>query len=458
MMNPSLRELPGIPPSYVGFLEGIPAQEGQVLPERPEREALLSRCRSLLSRMPPDAIVPGLTEKAAPAVPGNRPISEHIERVARRSAVVIGTSADVADFSASLVPLLKCLTAIKLADEISLEGSPAVPLLWLDAAAHAQEDRETNRNQTDSQEAENRRDHRAGIDLISYLSQKSEEALNNDFNVDGSRLVLSRLMREFGLVVVDSTAIRRLLSGRGELEEWRQQVASVGETEGERGGAREKPGRYPVTSDRAVDAVLLRFSVPLAAEVVGPEDYEPALHIGNLVGSAGRAKPFLWPRVSATIVDRRSCRIMVKFKLQLPALLHGGETLSERRGSARTAPDVLNRLEMLAGTIRRCVDDISARAAPDSRAVRRIQAAGSRMLYQLRKLAVRSSQFADAHRDIAARQLEELCRKVAPGGELQERKVGALQFLSVYPASVLQALYLKIDVWDLKHQLIVGLD
>jgi uncharacterized protein YllA (UPF0747 family) len=204
--------------------------------------------------------------------------------------------------------------------------------------------------------------------------------------------------------------------------------------------------------------VLLRLALPLGAEIVGPEDYDTAVLVGNLVGSAGNAKPFLWPRVSATVVDRRSCRTMEKFRLELPDLLQGSVALSERLGIDRTASDVSNRLESLAENIRRRIDDICARAARDPRAVRRIRASGSRMHHQLRKLAVRSRQLADAHHDIAARQFEGLCSRVAPGGGLQEGRLSATQFLSAYSGSILQALSRKIDVWDLKHQLIVGLD
>jgi len=80
------------------------------------------------------------------------------------------------------------------------------------------------------------------------------------------------------------------------------------------------------------------------------------------------------------------------------------------------------------------------------------------MLYQLRKLVVRSRQSADAHHDIAARQFEGLCSRVAPGGGLQEGRLSATQFLSAHSGSILQVLSRRIDVWDLKHQLIAGLD
>jgi hypothetical protein len=79
------------------------------------------------------------------------------------------------------------------------------------------------------------------------------------------------------------------------------------------------------------------------------------------------------------------------------------------------------------------------------------------MLYQLRKLAVRSRLSADAHQDTMARQFEMLCNRIGPGGELQEQRLSATQLVSAHSESILAVLYRKIDVWDVRHQLI-GLD
>jgi hypothetical protein len=457
MVNANLKDLPGFSPSYIGFVEGATIH-GQVLPDRPEKGALLSRCRSTLNWMQRSAATSEMLVKAAPIVTGSRLWSESIGKLKNCSAVVVGGSADAAEFSSSLAPLLRCLTVIKLAHEISREDVPAVPLVWVGASAQVQEYGGGISDSVEPRPAGKRNAGSLGPDLINYSNNRSEPTSGKDINSDSSRDVLMQLARDFGLILVDSASVRVALSGGVESEDLWRRVASISVGETDDSSNHNRSGRDPATPGRPRDALLFRLSVPAGAQVVGPEDYDTALLVRSLVGSAGRPEPFLWPRVSATFVDRRSVRAMERYKLGLPDLLQGNVAQSKRLGFDRTASDISSRLEGLAGTIRRRIDEIGVRAARDPRAVRRIRTSGSKMLYQLSKLAMRSRRFADAHQDTAARQLERVCGLVAPGGGLQERGLGTLQFLSQYPESVLEVLYRKINVWDLKHQIIVGLD
>ena len=457
MTNPSLRDLPGFPSPYLGFLEGIP-EPGHIPPNRPEKGPLLSRCGAASRRAPPPAVILELARKVAPTASGSCLWSENIEKLERHRAVVIGASADAAGFNTSLLPLLRCLTAIRLAAEISLDGVSAVPLLWLNTAHRQQVDNAKEAGKVGPVQASSGQLRESGGNLVDYMNNGSKVSTNLDLYPNGCREVIMRLVHELGLVVIDSASTGFVLNHTPELSELRQRVIRICRQESAGQTVDDEPGCDPVIPGQTSVAVLLRLALPLGAEVVGPEDYDTAVQVGNLVGSAGNAKPFLWPRVSATVVDRRSCRTMEKYRLELPDLFRGGVAMSERLGIDRTASDVSNRLELLAGNIRRRIDDICLRAARDPRAVRRIRASGSRMLYQLRKLAVRSRQSADAHQDIAARQFEGLCSRVAPGGGLQEGRLSATQFLSAHSGPILQALSRRIDVWDLKHQLIAGLD
>jgi len=451
MVNPSFRDLPGFSSSYLEFLEGMP-EPGHIPPDHPDRGLLVSRCRSASSQAP-GAAVSVLEWKEALTTSGGPLWSDNIEKLESRTGVVVGASAHAADFNASLIPLLKCLTAIKLAAELRYDGVPAVPLLWLDTPACVRVNGEKNHGRIEPQQAAGPQVGMTEINLTECFNKANTSSINKDLNSNDDHGLLRRLVDEFGLVLVDSGSIVLALKHRPELGDLWRRVISVWE--------RESGGRavdYGSGCDPVCDAVFLRLAVPAGAEVVGPEDYDQAVLVNRLVGSAGSTRPLLWPRVSATIIDRRSRRTMEKFKLELPDLLQGSVALSGRLGFDRSAWDVAVRLEGLAGNIGRRIDEICARAARDPRAVRRIRTSGSKMLYQLRKLAVRSRQFADAHRDIAVRQFEGLCGRVVPGGELQERRLSATRYLSMHPGSILQTLNRKIDVWDLKHQLIIGLD
>ncbi|MBP1600549.1 MAG: Bacillithiol biosynthesis BshC [Acidobacteria bacterium] len=319
MLNPSLRELPGFPSPYLGFLEGI-SEPGHIPPNRPEKGPLLSRCGAASRQTPPPAVIFELARKVAPTASGSCLWSENIEKLERHRAVVIGASADAAGFNASLLPLLKCLTAVRLAAEISLDGVSAVPLLWLDTAHRPQVDKEKEDGKVGPVQASSGQPRESRGNLVGYINNLSKVSTNIDLYPNGCCEVIMRLVHELGLVVIDSASTGFVLNHAPELSELRQRVIRICRQESAGQTVDDEPGCDPVIPGQTSAAVLLRLALPLGAEVVGPEDYDTAVQVGNLVGSAGNAKPFLWPRVSATVVDRRSCRTMEKYRLELPDL------------------------------------------------------------------------------------------------------------------------------------------
>jgi uncharacterized protein YllA (UPF0747 family) len=459
MENPSLKGLPGFSASYVGFVEGVPVQ-GNVPPDRPEKNLLLSRCRAALSQMHPCAAVSEIMKEETSIVAGGRTWSENIVRLEHRSAVVVATSADATGFSRSLVPLLKCLTVVKLASELNRRDIAAVPLLWV-TLGRVRDNDVNNGGRLDHPGNVSRPAGDSRNKLIDYFNISSEASLKSDIYRNQICDLLAWLARDFGLVSVDSSSVGLRLDRSPGLEGLRRKVSTLCERESKGRAVLDVAGDDSDASSQhpagLSGALLLRLSLPATAEVIGPEEFASAAILSNLIGAAGMPKPFLWPRVSATIVDQRSRRTMAKFGLGLPDVLKGSAALLRGLEIDLSASEVSSRLEALAGHIRAGIAEISAKASGDPRIGRRVQASGSKILYQLRKIAVRSRQSADAQHDIAARQLEDLCSRILPGGALQESRLSSTKFLSMHSESVLQVLYRKIDVWDLNHQLI-GLD
>jgi hypothetical protein len=153
-------------------------------------------------------------------------------------------------------------------------------------------------------------------------------------------------------------------------------------------------------------------------------------------------------------VDRRSSRTMAKYGLELPDVLQGSAALLGRFPVEQDAARVLELLEGLAGMVESRISDLSARAAGDARTVGKVRASGSRMIYQVRKLAERFRLSAGIRREIAGRQIGRVCSHIGPGGDLQERGFSAAEFISAYPEPGLARLYSEINVWEFRHQLI----
>ena len=460
MENPSLRDLPGFTSSYLGFVEGAPAP-GPLSPDHPRKELLFSRCRAASRQIPLCAVASQTIREETPIFARSRRWSENVERLESSSAVVVGVSADTATFSTSLVPLLKCLTAIKLAGEISREGIPAVPLLWVDFPDWTAGSNTKNSDNAEANRAGIRESDNPLIKLTNDFNNTLEVLLNNELyraKIDG---ILKWLIDEFGLVLVNPRTVGLRLIRKPDFEDQRRLASGLCEQAWKGPEAFDGAGSDSVVTgpekERLSVALLLRFSLPVAAEVVAPDDLARTALLSHLAGRAGLVKPFLWPGISATIVDQRSRKIMDKFRLQLPDVLRGSAVLLLRLENDRGAAAVSGRLEALAGSIQVRIAELYTRASGDPRIARRIQASGSRMLYQLRKLAVRARLSADAHQDTMARQFEMLCNRIGPGGELQEQRLSATQLVSAHSESILAVLYRKIDVWDVRHQLI-GLD
>jgi uncharacterized protein YllA (UPF0747 family) len=455
----NLRALPGFPPAYLKFVEGDSAP-GPITADYPEKETLLSRCKAASRQTLLCAAVCQAIREEVPALVSSDQWSENLGKLESRAAVVVGASAAAGDFTASLAPLLKCLTAIKLATEISREGVAAVPILWLrDEKGLKTDPAEMNRSSAEGgMRSAGRQGYGSGTILTNNFRERSELSSKIDLYNKQVIQVLTRLVGEFGIVPVGEAAVGRRLSATREFGELRRQAAALLEQAPD--GASQSQAEASGSGDRGLEnegvaaALAVRLCLRDAAEVVGPEDLARMASTGRLFAAAGRVKPLLWPRVSATIVDQRSTRIMAKYGLELPDVLQGSAALLGRFPVEQGAARVLELLEGLAGMIESRISDLSARAAEDARTVGKVRTSGSRMLYQVRKLAERLRLSAGIRREIAGRQIERVCSHIGPGDDLQERGFSAAEFISAYPEPALARLYSEIDVWELKHQLI----
>jgi hypothetical protein len=450
----NLRVLPGFPPAYLKFVEGDSA------PVSMTKETLLSRCKAASRQTLLCAAACEAIREEVPALISRDEWLENLRKLESCAAVVIGASAAAGDFTVSLAPLLKCLTAIKVAAEISREGLAAVPVLWLrDEKGLKTSPAEMKRSSTESGVGSpEKQGDGAGKTLTKNSREVTETPSKIDLHSKQVIEVLTHLVGGFGMVPVGEAAVGTRLSATREFGELRRQAAALLEqapdeppqSRAEASGS-DDPG---LKNGGAAAALIVRLCLPEAAEVVGPDDFAEMESIGRLLAAAGRSKPLLWPRVSATIVDRRSSRIMAKYGLELPDALQGSAALLGRFPVEQDAARVLELLEGLAGMIESRISDLSARAAGDARTVGKVRASGSRMLYQVRKLAERFRLSAGIRREIAGRQIGRVCSHIGPGGDLQERGFSAAEFISAYPEPGLARLYSEINVWEFRHQLI----
>lgn len=168
----------------------------------------------------------------------------------------------------------------------------------------------------------------------------------------------------------------------------------------------------------------------------------------------GRVTPVL-PRFSATLLDARAQRLMTKYRVALPDLLHGPEDFRELL-ALRSIPGELD------SDFTAAEDAVSASLAKISGSLEKLDPtlvgaagrAGSKMLYQLRRLRARAGKAQLRRNEEASRHADWLSSALFPNKNLQEREVAGVSFLARNGRELLQKLYQATQSNCPDHQVI----
>lgn len=206
--------------------------------------------------------------------------------------------------------------------------------------------------------------------------------------------------------------------------------------------------------------VLLRpvvqdFLLPTIAYTGGPAEVAYFAQAAVVYEEVlGRVTPVL-PRFSATLVDARAQRLLAKYRVSLPDLFHGPEAFRELL-ALRSIPGEMD------GDFLAAEEAVQASVAKvgvslgklDSSLVEAAGRAGSKMLYQLRRLRARAGKAQLRRNDEVSRHADWLSAVLFPNKSLQEREIAGVSFLARHGRELLPRLYeaAKSDCPD--HQLI----
>jgi uncharacterized protein YllA (UPF0747 family) len=168
----------------------------------------------------------------------------------------------------------------------------------------------------------------------------------------------------------------------------------------------------------------------------------------------GLQPPVVWPRVSATIMDTRTRKLLEKYQLRFEDLFAGPEALLQQLLDSKLHPDTVERFNTLRAEVEKRLSAVVAALPPEDKSLSPIvDTSRSKMLYQLGKLQERFEAARTLRKEAMTRQLDRLCKSLAPERQLQENIAG-VEFLVRYSRTLLAELYDKIDVWNQEHQII----
>jgi uncharacterized protein YllA (UPF0747 family) len=470
------RELQGFPELFADFAEGIPAAR-ELFRCVPNAENLRSQALSAQEKNVSRSHLCELLEIQALEFGCPAPVLANIDKLGSDGTVVVVATLHAELLGGSLASWLSIVTAARLAAWLNEQKIPAVPLCWLDSTTLPFNVRTVllSRDGPVRIELDTASFLRGQIppSMVSVLTETAcileidpaeSELLQTlqtaytpgtEISIAWGRAIAS-LFGSFGIVLFRSSVaedMRESISSG--LDEGMDSCLTQCEKSVHAAGYMMPKGYHGGTQvARCAIGLLQGALLPVAAHVISEDDSYDFV-CSQAVCHPSPSRPALaWPRVSATLLDARSRKIMSRYGLALPELFGGPEAVAHRMMQELATGENLDRIDRLQADLHGQLAELQSLIPKDDRIKVRIERARRRMLYQIEKAKGRLSEFRARRQQSLARQLARLCSTIAPLGSRQEKETAAFQLMLRYSPSLPQTLYEKVNPFLFEHQLI----
>jgi bacillithiol synthase len=175
--------------------------------------------------------------------------------------------------------------------------------------------------------------------------------------------------------------------------------------------------------------VLQDYWLPTLAYIGGPAEIayfaQAAVVYEKLLG---RITPIL-PRMSATLIEPRIERLLLKYEVELPELFHGECQLRDCLAARSLPPELKDDFELARRAVQVNLQRISESLRKlDPTLVEAAERAASKVGYQVNRLEKRAAQAELRRSEILARHAAQIENALYPNKSLQEREIAALYF------------------------------
>ncbi len=206
--------------------------------------------------------------------------------------------------------------------------------------------------------------------------------------------------------------------------------------------------------------VLLRpvvqdFLLPTIAYAGGPAEVAYFAQAGVVYQElVGRITPVL-PRFSATVVDARAQRLLRRYQISVADLFHGEELARELLALRSLPAELQAQFERGEQSVARSLEEIrNSLARLDPTLGGAAGRAGSKMLFQLRRLSKRAGLAQARRQQEIERHARWLSSAVYPHKNLQERQLAGIWFLARHGLELLHTLYEAARAGCPDHQIV----
>ena len=366
--------------------------------------------------------------------------------------------------------ILKCLTTIRLCEELAKDGINAIPICWVNAdSPPAFSNGSVSLMDADGEIHSMEISHSETIpvhfsDLISQVRKFGGGDFDNgvlgilesaflpghSFSSASARLI-SAMMEPWGMIVCDPGApeFRPIVSETVAQLQTRNLQFLMRDTAATLAGLGYGP--FPETG---IPASLIQSSLfPAVARVVDPLEICSLANVLPVFEEIGLVQPVIWPEGSATVGDARSRRTLSRYNLNLVQLYSGEEEVLRglRESSPRAAA---GKLRSIKSEVETRILQLKSLMPEESDFSERADSCKEKILYQIGRLEHLVDASLNAKERTASLHIHQVCNLLAPNGRLQERELAAIQIPLRYTIEGLRRLYEKLDILNFEHQLI----
>jgi uncharacterized protein YllA (UPF0747 family) len=470
-------ELPGIPRNWIEFAAGInrrlssmPASNQlQFLAENKDEVRRQACGRELLAR---------LLSADYQSIPART--RQNMQRLQDTKSVVVAADLRASLFGGPMGQMLKCMTLIKICEDLLNSGVSAVPVCWISAGAQVH----------DSQWSVNVMDHDGGLhgmhlsapdgtvllpdnplpqDSVSALISKIEKIGRGSFDnrvlkilraaynpkatlISASARFLTDLMGEWGLVVLHPQ-VESLVSISDEaLKPFETGIARIQSRCGERESESAAEDRIVTSLKAAFPNRLLRsFMMPVIANIVDFNELDSFAEVLPVFDELGYVQPKLWPCVSATIVDARARRTLEKYNLNLDEFFSGKDEILKSITISHFVSEKLKDLEL---EVEKRMAEMNAHVPDPAEFLKMRDSSQERVIYQIRKLRNRFESADSRKKETMGRHVRHAGNLLAPNRQMQQNQLSMLGFLLHHTQAILGFLHEKLDIFNFNHQIL----
>ncbi len=202
--------------------------------------------------------------------------------------------------------------------------------------------------------------------------------------------------------------------------------------------------------------VLQDYWLPTLAYIGGPAEVAYFAQVGVVYQKLlGRITPIV-SRLSASLIEQRIGRLLLKYDVQLPELFHGEYELRDCLAAHSLPPELKQNFEAARAAITEAMEQVSRSLQKlDPTLVEAAGRATSKMQYQVNRLEKRAAKAELRRTEILTRHAAQIENSLYPHKTLQEREIGGLYFYAKYGSDLIDRLVELAQTRCPEHKVLV---